>query len=119
MKCLSVLGSKLLDQVLQGGELSPVDEVELLQVEKKSYFYKCQHTQSLSDTEHFRKHAKVFGVTLRGEGRPAQLASTSDLSVIGNQKYSVRIQLVFTMPWFFLWPSLQCQHLLQNIDFLF
>lgn len=31
VKCLSVLGSKLLDQVLQGSELSPVDEVELLQ----------------------------------------------------------------------------------------
>lgn len=30
MKCLSVLGSKLLDQVLQGSELSPVDKVELL-----------------------------------------------------------------------------------------
>lgn len=31
MKCLSVLGSKLLDQVLQGSKLSPVDKVELLQ----------------------------------------------------------------------------------------
>lgn len=34
-KCLSVLGSKLLDQVLQGSELSPVDEVELLNKENE------------------------------------------------------------------------------------
>lgn len=31
MKCLSVLGSKLLDQVLQRSKLSPVNEVELLE----------------------------------------------------------------------------------------
>lgn len=31
MKRLSVLGAELLDQVLQWSELSPVDEVELLQ----------------------------------------------------------------------------------------
>lgn len=35
MKCLSVLGSKLLNQVLQGSELSSVDEVELLNKENE------------------------------------------------------------------------------------
>lgn len=35
MKCLSVLGSKLLNQVLQGSELSSVNEVELLNKENE------------------------------------------------------------------------------------
>lgn len=35
MKCLSVLGSKLLNQVLQGSELSSVNEVELLDKENE------------------------------------------------------------------------------------
>lgn len=37
MKGLSVLGSKLLDQVLQGCKLSPVDKVELLQEQNISF----------------------------------------------------------------------------------
>lgn len=35
MKCLSVLGPKLLDQVLQGSKLSPVNKVELLDEENE------------------------------------------------------------------------------------
>lgn len=35
MKCLSVLGPKLLDQVLQGSKLSPVNKVELLDKENE------------------------------------------------------------------------------------
>lgn len=35
MKCLSVLRSKLLNQVLQWGKLSPVDKVELLDKENE------------------------------------------------------------------------------------
>lgn len=35
MKCLSVLGSKLLDQVLQRSKLSPVNKVELLNKENE------------------------------------------------------------------------------------
>lgn len=35
MKCLSVLGAKLLDQILQGSKLSPVNKVELLDKENE------------------------------------------------------------------------------------
>lgn len=35
VKCLSVLGSELLDQVLQRSKLTPVDEVELLDKENE------------------------------------------------------------------------------------
>lgn len=35
MKHLSVLGAKLLNQVLQGSKLSPVDKIELLQEKKQ------------------------------------------------------------------------------------
>lgn len=47
MKCLSVLGSKLLDQVLQGSELSPVDEVELLQEKTVKHLLICSYTYTL------------------------------------------------------------------------
>lgn len=47
MKCLSVLGSELLDQVLQGSELSPVDEVELLQ--KKTFNGSNQGCHNIDD----------------------------------------------------------------------
>lgn len=59
-KCLSVFGPKLLDQVLQGSKLSPVNKVELLQeettkkkTETSDQRLKIKHQDSLSPNKTF------------------------------------------------------------------
>lgn len=118
MTVLSVLRAELLNQVLQGRKLSPVNQVELLGEEKmKKYTYK--HTQLLSCS------IRLVVIRRRSSKQPSALSKENLTSSCSRQPMMQtdytktqledncqRCSLQFDeqVYWFLLWTHLRLRH---------